>query len=222
MKITFLHNIYICFFLIISLKSFSQEYSLELISKNKEEQIVLNNIKYQKKLKNSTSLNSEIEKITILLKNLGYFTNTLDSIKSSDHKYMVYFSLNELTEKAIIQIDSVDKSLIKNIKIENSSFESPIKNLESILVSISESLDNQGKSFSKVQLKNIQIKNKTLLANLEINASEKRTIQKIVIKGYENFPPSFLKNYFRIKPSTIFNQKKMEEISTNSKNLPFI
>jgi len=222
LKITFPHNIYICFFLIISLKSFSQEYSLELISKNKEEQIVLNKINYQKKSKNSTAINSEIEKITVLLKNLGYFTNTLDSINNSDKKYRAYFSLNELTEKAIIQIDSVDNSLINNIKIENNSFETPIKNLESILVSISESLDNQGKSFSKVQLKNIQIKNKTLLADLEINPSEKRTIQKIIIKGYENFPPSFLKNYFRIKPSTIFNQKKMEEISTNSKNLPFI
>ena len=222
LKVTFLHYIYVCFFLIISFKGFSQEYSLELISKNKSEQIVLNKINHQKKSKNSTAINSEIEKVSILLKNLGYFTNTLDSIKKSDKKYMAYFSLNELIEKAIIQIDSTESSLFKNIKIENNSFETPIKNLESILVSISESLDNQGKSFSKVQLKNIQIKNKTLFANLEIKPSEKRNIQKIVIKGYENFPNSFVKNYFRIKPSSIFNQKKMEEISTNSKNLPFI
>ena len=222
LKVTFLHYIYVCFFLIISFKGFSQEYSLELISKNKSEQIVLNKINHQKKSKNSTAINSEIEKVSILLKNLGYFTNTLDSIKKSDKKYMAYFSLNELIEKAIIQIDSTESSLFKNIKIENNSFETPIKNLESILVSISESLDNQGKSFSKVQLKNIHIKHKTLFADVEINPSEKRTIQKVIIKGYENFPTSFLKNYFRIKPSTIFNQKKIEEISSNSKNLPFI
>jgi len=222
LKATFIHYIYVSFFLIISLDGFSQEYSLELISKIKSEQIVLDRINYLKKLKNSTEINSEIEKVANLLKNLGYFTNTLDSIKSFDKKHIAYFSLNELIEKAVIKIDSTKSSLLKNIKIENNSFETPIKNLQSILISISESLDNQGKSFSKVQLKNIQIKNKTLFADLEINPSEKRTIQRINIKGYEDFPSSFLKNYFRIKPSTIFNQKKMEEISTNSKNLPFI
>jgi hypothetical protein len=130
--------------------------------------------------------------------------------------------LNELVEKAIIKIDSTENINFKNIKIENNFLETPIKNLESILISVSESLDNQGKSFSKVQLKNIQIINKSLFADLEIIPSEKRIINKIIVKGYEHFPSSFLKNYFRIKPSTVFNQKKMAEISLNSKNLPFI
>ena len=222
LKVTFLYCIYVSFFLIISLEGFSQEFSLELISKNKSEQDVLDEINYQKKSKNTTSINLEIERVANLLKNLGYFTNTIDSIKNIDKKYVAYFSLNEFIEKAIIKIDSTENNIIKNIKLSNNSFEIKMRDLEQTLVSISESLDNQGKSFSKVQLKNIQIKDKTLFADLEINPSEKRTIQKIVIKGYENFPISFLKNYFRIKPSTIFNQKKMEEISTNSKNLPFI
>ena len=222
LKVTFLPYIYVCFFLIISLKGFSQEFSLELISKNRNEQQILDKINYQKKIKNIPSINSEIEKISNLLKNMGYFTNTIDSIKKIDKKYSAFFSFNDLIEKAIIRIDSSENATIKNIKLINNSFEIKISELEPMLNSISETLDNQGKSFSKVQLKNIQIKNKTLFADLKINPSEKRTIQKVIIKGYENFPTSFLKNYFRIKPSTIFNQKKMEEISSNSKNLPFI
>ena len=133
---------------------------------------------------------------------MGYFTNTIDSIKKIDKKYSAFFSFNDLIEKAIIRIDSSENATIKNIKLINNSFEIKISELEPILNSISETLDNQGKSFSKVQLKNIQIKNKTLFADLKINPSEKRTIQKVIIKGYENFPTSFLKNYFRIKPST--------------------
>ena len=222
LKVTFLPYICVYFFLIISLKGFSQEFSLELISKNRNEQQILDKINYQKKIKNIPSINSEIEKISNLLKNMGYFTNTIDSIKKIDKKYSAFFSFNDLIEKAIIRIDSSENATIKNIKLINNSFEIKISELEPILNSISETLDNQGKSFSKVQLKNIQIKNKTLFADLKINPSEKRTIQKVIIKGYENFPTSFLKNYFRIKPSTIFNQKKMEEISSNSKNLPFI
>ncbi|MBG7613550.1 hypothetical protein IU405_14945 [Polaribacter sp. BAL334] len=195
---------------------------MELISKNRNEQQILDKINYQKKIKNIPSINSEIEKISTLLKNMGYFTNTIDSIKKIDKKYSAFFSLNDLIEKAIIRIDSSENATIKNIKLINNSFEIKISELEPMLNSISETLDNEGKSFSKVQLKNIQINHKTLFADLEINPSEKRTIQKVIIKGYENFPTSFLKNYFRIKPSTIFNQKKIEEISSNSKNLPFI
>jgi hypothetical protein len=206
----------------ISFNGISQEFSLELISKNENEQRVLDKINYQKKLKNTSLIKIEIEKISNLLKNSGYFTNTIDSIHNTNKQYTAFFSLNELVEKAIIKIDSTENINFKNIKIENNFLETPIKNLEQILISISESLDNQGKSFSKVQLKNIQIINKSLFADLEIIPSEKRIINKIIVKGYEDFPSSFLKNYFRIKPSTVFNQKKMEEISLNSKNLPFI
>jgi hypothetical protein len=206
----------------ISFNGISQEFSLELISKNENEQRVLDKINYQKKLKNTSLIKIEIEKISNLLKNSGYFTNTIDSIHNTNKKYTAFFSLNELVEKAIIKIDSTENINFKNIKIENNFLETPIKNLEQILISISESLDNQGKSFSKVQLKNIQIINKSLFADLEIIPSEKRIINKIIVKGYEDFPSSFLKNYFRIKPSTVFNQKKMAEISLNSKNLPFI
>jgi hypothetical protein len=206
----------------ISFNGISQEFSLELISKNENEQRVLDKINYQKKLKNTSLIKIEIEKISNLLKNSGYFTNTIDSIHNTNKQYTAFFSLNELVEKAIIKIDSTENINFKNIKIENNFLETPIKNLESILISVSESLDNQGKSFSKVQLKNIQIINKSLFADLEIIPSEKRIINKIIVKGYEHFPSSFLKNYFRIKPSTVFNQKKMAEISLNSKNLPFI
>ena len=95
LKVTFLHYIYVCFFLILSGTGFSQEFSLDLISKNKSEQAVLNKINYQKKLKNIPSINSEIEKISNLLKNMGYFTNTIDSIKKIDKKYSAFYSLND-------------------------------------------------------------------------------------------------------------------------------
>lgn len=222
MKVTFLRYTYVCFFLIICLEGFSQEMSLELISINKNEQQVLNSINYQKKLKNTSFVKIEIENAANLLKNLGYFTNTVDSVQQTDKKYIVFFSLNEWTEKAIIKINSNEIDNIENIGIENRELKTPVKNLQNTLNLISEFLDNQGKSFSKVQLKNISIKEKTLFAELEIIPSEKRIIQKIVVKGYENFPTSFLKNYFRIKTNTIFNQKKMKEISTNSQNLTFI
>jgi len=206
----------------ISFDGISQEFTLKLISKNKVEQIVLDKIEYQKKFKNPASIQSEIEKIADQLKNFGYFTNTIDSVKNTNNNYNAFFTLNDLIEKAIIKIDSIAFSDIKTIVIKNNSFSIPINQLQNTLNEISNSLDNQGKSFSKIHLENIIIKNKTLFADLKINLSEKRIINKVIVKGYDVFPKSFLKNYFKIKPLSIFNQKKMENISKKSKNLPFI
>lgn len=205
-----------------SFDGISQEFNLQLISKNKVEQSVLDKIEYQKKLKNAPSIQSEIEKVAYLLKNIGYFTNTIDSIKNTNRNYIAYFTLNDLIEKAIIKIDSMGFFDIKSIAIENNSFSIPLNQLQNTLNEISNLLDNQGKSFSKIHLENIIIKNKTLFADLKINPSEKRSINKVIVKGYDLFPKSFLKNYFRIKPNSVFNQKKMEDISINSKNLQFI
>jgi len=153
----------------ISFDGISQEFTLKLISKNKVEQIVLDKIEYQKKFKNPASIQSEIEKIADQLKNFGYFTNTIDSVKNTNNNYNAFFTLNDLIEKAIIKIDSIAFSDIKTIVIKNNSFSIPINQLQNTLNEISNSLDNQGKSFSKIHLENIIIKNKTLFADLKIN-----------------------------------------------------
>jgi hemolysin activation/secretion protein len=44
----------------------------------------------------------------------------------------------------------------------------------------------------------------------------------VVLKGYENFPKSFIKNYLNIDSKTTFNKKKLMEISKLSKGLDFV
>ena len=200
----------------------SQELSLKITSANEKEINVLSKIEYLKKHKDTTSLNSEIIRISNYLKKIGYFTNTVNEIKKENKKHTVFYSLNKKIENAIIRVNSESKVYLENFKIKNNTISTPISDLQSTLYNISEKLDKQGKSFSKVQLKNINIIDKTLFANLFINQSKKRVVNKIIIKGYENFPKSYLKNYFNIKPNTIINHHKIKEISKTSKNLHFI
>jgi hemolysin activation/secretion protein len=61
-----------------------------------------------------------------------------------------------------------------------------------------------------------------MFADLQIYQSKKRTINNVIIKGYKNFPKSYIKNYFNIKNNTVFNQQKIKEISEGSKVLEFI
>jgi outer membrane protein assembly factor BamA len=203
-------------------ETFAQDYSLKLTSKNKAETSILDNIKYRKKHKDTITLNYEISKVADYLKNIGYFLNTFDSLKKINNEFIAHFSLHKKTEKAIIKVASDAVFLFNNIEFKNNSFSLSVNELQATLTSISKKLDTQGKSFSKVQLKNIKINNDTLFADLEINPSKKRIINRITVKGYDDFPKSYLKNYFDIKSNTVFNQQKITKISNLSKNLPFI
>jgi outer membrane protein assembly factor BamA len=203
-------------------ETFAQDYSLKLTSKNKAETSILDNIKYRKKHKDTITLNYEISKVADYLKNKGYFLNTFDSLKKINNAFIAHFSLHKKTEKAIIKVASDAVLLFNTIEFKNNSFSLSVHELQATLTSISKKLDTQGKSFSKVQLKNIKINNDTLFADLEINPSKKRIINRITVKGYDYFPKSYLKNYFDIKSNTVFNQQKITKISDLSKNLPFI
>jgi len=216
------HYIYILFFVFFSRDFFAQKLNLKIASIKEVENSILEKIKYQKKHMDSVSIGSEIYKISKYLENNGYFTHTIDSIKKTSKEHLVYFSLNDKIDKAVLETNSDVSFLVATHTIENNLISISIEKLKPLLLKISKSLDNQGRSFSKVQLKNILIKDKTLFADLEIQSSEKRIINSVSVKGYEAFPTSFLKNYFNIKSNAVFNQKKINEISNASKGLQFI
>ena len=212
--------ILLLFFSIESL--YTQNINLKISSVNKNEVTILNKIKYQKKHIDSTSINFEINKISKYLKNIGYFTNTIDSLVKTKNNYSAYFSLNEKINQSEIYVKLKDQYLFNGFEFTNNTINITIEKLQSILLNISKKIDLEGKSFSKIQLKNIKIKDKKLFAELSIEASSKRIINKVVVKGYDDFPKSFLKNHFNIKANSVFNEKKIKSISEISKNLQFV
>lgn len=210
-------------FTIIPVKELiAQELSLQLTSLNKTELSILSKIEYQKKHKDSTSLNIEIKKTYNFIKKSGYFTSTIDSVKKNLGNCIVYFSLNKKTDQALINVNSEFDYLFKEFKRKDKSVCIPIEELQLTLSNIIKDLDKKGRAFSKVKLKNISIKGKILFADLEIQQSKKRTIDKVIIKGYDEFPKSYLKNYFDLKQNIIFYRKKIKEISEATKNIQFI
>jgi outer membrane protein assembly factor BamA len=216
------HYIYILFFLFPFEALFGQEVSLKLSSVKDTEVIILSKIDYKEKHKDSLSLYLEIDKVSNYLKNIGYFLNVIRKVRKENKNYIAYFSLNNKIENVVINIDSKLEIHFEKSKIKKGKVTIPIDQLQFTLSEIARKLDKEGKSFSKVQLKNILIKNKSMFADLQIYQSKKRIINNVIVKGYKNFPKSYIKNYFNIKNNTVFNQQKIKEISEGSKVLEFI
>ncbi|MDD7914745.1 hypothetical protein [Polaribacter ponticola] len=87
---------------------------------------------------------------------------------------------------------------------------------------INNRLENKGKSFSKIKLKDTKIKSDTLFAKLEVLQSKKRIINKVKVKGYEKFPDKFLENYLKIDNNSIFNKTKLKTISSLIHKIRFV
>ncbi|OSY88484.1 hypothetical protein WH52_06940 [Tenacibaculum holothuriorum] len=211
MNKVFIPYIYIVLFSLSSIQSFSQVYSLKILSKDSIENSFLKKVNFKTTHSTKEKTISETKVISNKLKRIGFFLNSIDSIKRKDSLYTSYYSLGK----------KIDSAFIFNTK-DKSTHSISIEKLPDFLSSISNKLDSKGKSFSKTQLKNIRINNNKLFADIFSNESKERIINKIVIKGYDNFSKSHIKHFLKIKKNTILSKDKLTQISSSIRNLDFV
>lgn len=176
---------------------------------------------YQSKhsFKDFKSLKNYADKILINLQQKGYFNLRNKSIEAlNDTLFSQTIQLNK--RYRIIQL----KNYSKLSKVfEELSPHINIDNLENLLNSMLNKLSQEGKPFSQVKFEDITFSQKdTVKANLVLSQSNKRTLDEIVIRGYDNFPTAFLKNYSKLKTGLNFNREKLIEKSNRIEELPFV
>ncbi|WP_198519831.1 hypothetical protein [Polaribacter sp. ALD11] len=199
----------------------SQTFNLELSSEKKLEKKFLSQISFKKKHGDSTSIYNELTKIHKLIKLNGYFLSSLDSITLKRKKYSAHFNLNEKIDSVSLKHKNLPPIISRNFNFLNNNLKIPIEKLEGVINKISKELEDKGDSFSKIKLQNITIKNRTLFAEINYKKTKERKVNKLLFKGYNNFPNSFIKNYFDINNNTTFTKNKLTEISKLSQNLDF-
>ena len=184
---------------------------------------------YKKIKKNAIEL-TDLEKIIDVsidsLKKQGYFKARVKEITKKDSfNYNSTIELNEQFNN--IYIYDVNKVIIyedKIRKIDNKEYYTvEINELESFLKKTTKKLADRGYPFNKIKLINIkEIDNSSISANLNVDLGEKRTLDKIKIKGYEKFPKSFTKQYLKLLTEETFDFEKIKEKSKKINNLGFV
>ena len=180
-------------------------------------QKIIDSIGYEKKFTNQKDLQEEIIEFNKRIIRLGFINyQSRFKIKDSLHIYIVNFK-NRIERLQIHIPDSIQKELPEHLK-DKKLFEIPFNQTEIFLNELNEEIANQGKPFNSLQLKKINILNQnTAEATLTINKTQQRTLDKIIIKGYDKFPKSYLKNFLNLKTGKTFNKKlidkKLNELS---------
>lgn len=158
--------------------------------------------------------------------NRGFFNYTVtDTIKINlQNNYVIKY--NDRVSYLELKKDSVSNSysILKKFKTNSSNYIIPFNKAESVLENISEQLKSSGFLFTEVYLDSIKQKdNSTITAILKIsNQESKRSLDKIIIKGYEKFPKGFLKHYLKYKLHKNININDLKIKSERVKDLEFV
>ncbi|AUS04657.1 hypothetical protein [Pseudotamlana carrageenivorans] len=213
--------------MLLSLNGFTQNLGLKAYGKSDSETSTIKNLNYTAFHKNYKSVKLEVDSIQNALLKMGYIENELKFIKK----------INDSTVESLIhlknKIDTIyiyhDKNEINTSKINQVSkiindtcFAVKVSNLENTLNYLNAEISKKGFPFSNLKLSNIKKRDSiSLKAFLKLNTSkQKRTIDHIIIKGYQKFPKAYLKHFLKIKPCQTFdlNHIKLKTEQLNNMN----
>ena len=168
-------------------------------------------LNYQSSFENYKALQNGLQNLQKTLHTIGYLENAIVSIqKQPENNFLVTYNLGTLHTTARIYFDAdFNTSHLKLVStaITKTYFEVEIIKLELTLQRLNSEIIAQGDPFSTLQLTNIKTQDGMLTAQLQIDRNDTRKIDAIIVKGYEKFPKSFIKQYLKLKPKQVFNLK---------------
>lgn len=201
-------------------ETIGQNLELNIAASDSIQTTILNEISFIKKHALKKDLYKEISNIHNKLKKKGFFITTIDTIVKSEEKYTAYFNLGRKTDNIIVIIPH--KLTIRNLGMRGDSVRIKTKEFENFKNLLLTDIDAKGNSFSEIKFTNPTYVKDTLVLQLKIIESSKRNVDKVLVKGYEEFPKKFIKRFYKINKQTIFSKQKMKEVSQLTKSLDFV
>ncbi|WP_299440275.1 ShlB/FhaC/HecB family hemolysin secretion/activation protein [uncultured Aquimarina sp.] len=199
---------------------------LSLKGKDSLETLKTDSIGYKKNFKGFLDLKNEIENFQKRLLKSGYLDARLITLKkTSDSSFTGRFELNKKYKQLTIHYNKqfISKKFLKQISntVTDNHFSIPFQKTEETLQLLTNHLVDQGNTFSNLSLIEISKGENEVFAKLVSSKSKIRTIDDIIIKGYNKFPQSYLKYNSRIRKGIVFKKSDVVKKSLTIDNLGF-
>ena len=197
----------------------AQNSYLEIKGGDEIENKIIDSITYSKKHSNTKSLLDEINLFsTKLLKNGFLESKPEPLIKKNDSTFYALFNLGK--KNKFIHIYVGENSALLNQKKDTVKL--LLSETENFMNSCLNSLEKKGFSLAQLQLVNFKNSNNTLCADLSLKAEKIRTLDDIVINGYDKFPAGHKKQIKKWYRKRVFNQENLKKIHDDFEKLRFV
>lgn len=207
----------------------SQSINLKITGNTTNETRIIDSIDYKKIHPNTNLTIEELNRIQKTLLNIGYINNQIIfQEKKKDSVFITNLKLGEKIKFIHIYIGIKNKKHVDFLKQnKNDTIKLPYSQIEAFLKHITQDLENNGYSFTKVKLTDITYKKNKLHANLFILTGEKRTINTIEI-NYENtiakktFPSGAKTQIEKKYKNKIFTRNTLDELKKDFDKFSFV
>ncbi|WP_458627530.1 POTRA domain-containing protein [Winogradskyella sp. PC D3.3] len=202
--------------LIFSNQCFAQSINLKITGENEASTQTIDSIGYPKTFSNYNGLQNEIHLLKEKLTRKGFIDTTIKTVtQSNDTCFVAEFILGQKVNRIRVYYDAhfnIDSLKLTNKSTGENFFELKLTETESFLKELNYRIAEQGDPFSSLQLINIsKLTPEIISADLKVVTNQKRQIDKIIIKGYENFPKSYVKHFLKLKTGKSFNLNAIRE-----------
>jgi hypothetical protein len=203
--------------------SFSQNFYLKIKGKNELETKQIDSLNYKSQHNLVADILKEKEKFDLKLQNNGFFeAELINQTKINDSTFVFQYKLGLSLKYIHIYIGTISEELLSILQIESDSIQLKINETESWMQSKVNLLEKKGYSLAKLSLTNHKQTKKGLSANLFVELNQKRTVDDLVILGYDKFPTNIKNNWVKKYKKRTFNQDLVKEINDDFSELPFI
>jgi hypothetical protein len=194
--------------------TFSQTLYLKVEGKTIQESKTIDSIGYKKTFSNANEIVAETNTLSQKLYRYGYLEQKMEAIKkTNDSSFVSTFSLDKKTAYVHIYKGSeIQKKWIEDYPQTDSIITLPIQDIEPFMETVLKKLEKSGYSLSKLKLENFRKNNNKLLADLKITPNKLRTVNKLVINGYDKFPKNHLHNLNKLYKNKVFNLNTLQNL----------
>jgi len=217
-------NIYTCLFFGIR----AQELTLSIQAEKPISEGIKDSLQMRTTFEDFDSLKNETDTLYLKLQRMGFIESELLQLqKTNDSSYVADFFLGKMYReiKVFYSEEDFTKKELQRIssEITETYFILPFETIPLSLGKLTAIRNQKGNAFARVKLTHFEKnENGTLTANLIVENGTIRTVDSIVVKGYEKFSPSFLKYYAGVRKGKVFNQKKLVAQNENLNSLGFV
>ena len=217
-------QLFLLFLLLYFENTFSQTLYLKAEGITIQETKTIDSLGYKKTFATANEIVEETNKLSQKLYRIGYLEQKLESIdKINDTTFVSKFTLGKKIDFIHIYIGKeIQETWLAGYNLKDQFITMPIQDIEPFMETVLKKLEKSGYSLSKVKLENFRDSNSKLIANLKITTNSIRTVNKIVINGYEKFPQNHLHNLNKLYKNKVFNLNTLQNLYTDIGKYRFV
>ncbi len=228
LKINITPYIYILIFLVGFQGAQAQDQTLQIKLNSTENQDLLSLEKSMKIAAEKDTLDQEVNSFVKKIELMGYLSSRLDSLVNKDSLWIAYIDPGSRVNYINIHYHQIPETILsqKELKpyseeLTDKTIRIPFSELSEFMQSLVDLFEAKGNSFVQFSLDDIELTDNEASATLNMHMNRQRHVDKVVIKGYENFPKNYLDHELNLKIGSVFNKEKIESVSRSVNNLSF-